>query len=243
MVFSGRFISAAGSQPSTENRTRSLLKSALRFYFISEAIRTIKEIQRYSFSTTVAAEVHTCTHAHMHTMHTTHSMHSVHSMHSEHKGNPRRCHSRTGAQSCPPSPLLLSFNFRLRHRAISGLQYPPLLQPRSHKARHYISRNCKYRKVLESAVLLNFAFNICSPINLCLLQVNRALRSGSALHSSPLCTRGSSRPRTRGSPAPHTRPRRPHHSLCQTPLLSRQTDLHGDFFLNCFQNRFCVVPK
>lgn len=56
--------------------------------------------------------------------------------------------------------------------------------PARWKACHYISSNCKYCKVLESAVLLNFAFNICSPINLCLLQVNCALHSGSNLHPS-----------------------------------------------------------
>lgn len=119
----------------------------------------------------------------------------------------------------------------------------PMLQPCSREARHYISRNCKDGKVLESAVPLNFAFNICSPINLCLLQVNRALRSGSALRSSPLCAHGSSRPRA--APAPHTGHQAPPLApltVCQNPA-AHQTDLHRDFFFNCFQNRFHVVPK
>lgn len=132
----------------------------------------------------------------------------------------------------------VSFNFRLCHRAISGCRYLPLLQPCSRKARHYISRNCKDGKVLESAVPLNFAFNICSSINLRLLQVNCALSSGSALRSSPLCAHAAPGPSQPQLLTPGTRPRRWHHSLCaKTPLLTRQT-FTGIFFLIVFKTDF-----
>lgn len=114
----------------------------------------------------------------------------------------------------------------------------PMLQPCSREARHYISRNCKDGKVLESAVPLNFAFNICSPINLCLLQVNRALRSGSALRSSPLCPWQLPAPRSPSAAHRAPGPAAGTAHCVPKPRCSPDRPSQGFFFLIVFKTDF-----
>lgn len=123
------------------------------------------------------------------------------------------------------------------------------------EAQNGIPRNGEYCKLLQSALSLNFAFNICSPINLCLLPVNCARARGSNLHPSalspqqhgpggpsaslghhprakgrakdpPRATPAPPAPSGRGSPGPVTTgPAR----FCQKP--STQQTFNGLFFL------------
>lgn len=123
------------------------------------------------------------------------------------------------------------------------------------EAQNSIPRSGKCCKVLESAQPLNFAFNICSPINLCLLSVNCALL-GLQFTSPSRCPRQPRGSRCQPGPSPRgaegaagtrpgqPRPWRPPAPLCaRTPPLSRPSLGFFLFCFNCFQNRFHVVPK
>lgn len=145
------------------------------------------------------------------------------------------------------------------------LQPPSLQGPGTgtcREAQNWIPRNGKYCKVLESALSLNFAFNICSPINLCLLPVNCAPAQASIYipqHCPHSCSGpcvtprgqgesegpvvGSSGPTSAEQPQLHGPGDHRHCSLCAKTLPLTRPSLGFFFCFNCFQNRFHVVPK
>lgn len=129
------------------------------------------------------------------------------------------------------------------------------------------ARNGKHCRVLESALSLHSAFNICSPINLCLHAVNCAPAPIYIPQHCPHSSRGPGGPTASLGQQPKGRARGPPWAAPAPPALSSHsspgpvttspacfvpnpsshqtfTGLSLFFFcFNCFQNRFHVVPK